>query len=260
MSVQDQAKSYAYKGLAVGKQAALSGTYLYPLRGIVYLASSPSLYKPLLQTLAPRLAIAFTTAVFLFLFTYLPQATILTLFSGPLGFASAIPLVLSEAGFLTNVIVRIVGVGEGAIDEVFDKVLIAEGMGNLVQSSSAAQSSKRRFLPKVSLSKEGLVRYLISLPLNLLPILGTPLFFLLNGTKLAESLHARYFSYKSLSGEQQHEFVKERYGEYTAFGVVGVALGMVPVVGTLAAWTNAVGAALWARDLERKGASAKKAE
>lgn len=42
-----------------------------------------------------------------------------------------------------------------------------------------------------------------------------------------------------------------RKGPYTGFGIVATLLEMVPVLGIFFTFTNTVGAALWAADLER---------
>lgn len=50
----------------------------------------------------------------------------------------------------------------------------------------------------------------------------------------------------------KERFISERRGAYTSMGAATVALGLVPVVGTLFSFTSAVGAALYAADLEKK--------
>lgn len=54
-----------------------------------------------------------------------------------------------------------------------------------------------------------------------------------------------------MSKSTQEDWVEKRKGAYTGFGVVGVLLEMVPIAGILFAFTNNVGAALWAADLEK---------
>lgn len=98
------------------------------------------------------------------------------------------------------------------------------------------------------------------------------LFLLLNGENAGPSSHVRYFQLKRMSSEEQSQFVTERKGAYTLFvwsifsiaikhelksfraenrfGVTSIALGLVPIVGTVLSFTSVVGAALWAADLE----------
>jgi hypothetical protein len=57
----------------------------------------------------------------MFLFTYLPQAALLTLVNGPLAVVSTIALVLSESSTITNVIARGLFIDEALVD-TFDGV------------------------------------------------------------------------------------------------------------------------------------------
>lgn len=88
------------------------------------------------------------------------------------------------------------------------------------------------------------------LPLNLVPIVGTVLFIIAQGKRTGPGWHARYFQLKGMGKPQRDDFVQTRTGAYTSFGLVAVLLEMVPVVGVLFAFTNTVGAALWAADME----------
>jgi hypothetical protein len=57
----------------------------------------------------------------MFVFTYLPQAALLTLVNGPLAVVSTIALVLSESSTITNVIARGLFIDEALVD-TFDGV------------------------------------------------------------------------------------------------------------------------------------------
>lgn len=49
--------------------AARSGSYLYPIKGILYFATHKPLWKPLLSTLAPQLALSAGVVTSMFFFT-----------------------------------------------------------------------------------------------------------------------------------------------------------------------------------------------
>lgn len=110
--------------------------------------------------------------------------------------------------------------------------------------------------PFARFTPQALIRYLMYLPLNFIPVIGTVLFVLLQGRKHGPSAHARYFQLKGMSGPQREKFVEERQAAYTSFGVPAVLLELVPIAGIFFAFTNAVGAALWAADLEQHGSTA----
>lgn len=75
---------------------------------------------------------------------------------------------------------------------IFDAILIQRGHTSLVsqgrsinrnRSGGAVTLGKELLKPVKKLSTEGLVRYLITLPLNLIPGVGTAVFLALNGIK-----------------------------------------------------------------------------
>jgi uncharacterized protein involved in cysteine biosynthesis len=99
-------------------------------------------------------------------------------------------------------------------------------------------------------SPQALLRYLIYLPLNMVPVVGTVLFLLLQARKYGPNAHARYFQLKGWNKAQKDEWLEKRRAEYTGFGLPAVLLEMIPFIGVFFAFTNAVGAALWAADIE----------
>ncbi|KAK7043786.1 hypothetical protein VNI00_008398 [Paramarasmius palmivorus] len=171
-----------------------------------------------------------------------------------------------------------------------DAVLLQQGhealvaKGRLVkgeQSSGIKTLGKSITKPLNRFSKEGIVRYLISIPLNSIPVVGTVIFLLFNGRpevnhstktnhtdawlgntgkKSGPSYHARYFQLKGLSGQTRKAFVDRRKGSYTAWVFFTFLLkheaNLVPVVGMAFNITSTVGAALWASSMERRNAPA----
>jgi len=91
------------------------------------------------------------------------------------------------------------------------------------------------------------------LPLNFIPIIGTFTFILLQGRRAGPAAHARYFQLKGWSASQRDAFVETNKAAYTSFGLVATLLETVPVVNIFFTFTNQVGAALWAADLETQG-------
>jgi hypothetical protein len=66
-----------------------------------------------------------------------------------------------------------------------------------------------RFTPKA------IIRYLMYLPLNFIPVLGTAMFVILQGRKFGPSAHARYFQLKKMNNMQKEDFVARRKAAYT---------------------------------------------
>jgi hypothetical protein len=63
---------------------------------------------------------------------------------------------------------------------------------------------------------------------------------------------------KGYSNTQRESHVEQRRGAYTAFGVSAFLLEMVPFANIIFAFTNTVGAALFAADLEKSNTTAPK--
>ncbi|KAF8601541.1 hypothetical protein BDV93DRAFT_413190, partial [Ceratobasidium sp. AG-I] len=242
----------------VGQEAVSSGAYVYPVKGIYYLVSHPRLYRPLIKPLALSLLTNLVILGFLFVVTYLPQAAFLSLFSGPLGFITAIPLILGEGAALTTIIAKTFYLGP-ALEDLFDETLLLQGQTKLVSNgrevttaSGSKALGKLIMKPLNRFSKEGLVRYILSIPLNFIPVVGTVFFLGFNGAKSGPSYHARYFQLKQFSEDQRKQYVKQRQGAYTSFGFAALALNLIPFATLAFSFTSAVGAALWAADEERR--------
>jgi len=201
----------------------------------------------------------------MFILTYLPQVALLAVVSGPLAFIAAIPAVLAESYVIITFISKTF-INPQASVTIFDAVLAERGCTALVEKGRSVRKSGggalvlgKSLLKPIGgkFSTEGLVRYLISLPLNAIPGVGTAFFLYYNGSHSGPAAHARYFQLQGLPKEAQKSFVEQRRGAYTAFGATSLLLGMIPVVGSIFAFSNAAGAALWAADLEKaKGSGA----
>ncbi|KAM0717904.1 hypothetical protein Q7P37_006236 [Cladosporium fusiforme] len=223
------------------------------------------LWKPLLQKLAPTITLGLGVTTFMFLFTYLPQAAVMAFTSGPLAAATAALLVLSESSTLTMVLSKALLIEDSLID-TFDGTLVARGHPELVAKERQvkgggagdviARLGKLAGKPFAKFTPKAIIRYFMYLPLNLIPVVGTVAFVILQAKKFGPQAHARYFQLKSMSGPQKERHVEERKAAYTSFGIPAVLLEMVPIGGIFFAYTNTCGAALWAADLETSGTTA----
>jgi len=216
-----------------------------------------------MSKLAPTITTAVGVTTFMFVFGYLPQAAILSIFNGPIAVVSTIMLVLSESSTITNVLARSFFI-EDALLDTFDGTLVSKNQTNIVSegrqlkagSDSMARLGKLVKKPFAKFTPKALIRYLMYLPLNFIPVVGTVLFILLQGRKTGPQAHARYFQLKKMSAHQKEEFVEKRQAAYTSFGVPATLLELVPFVGIFFAFTNTCGAALWAADLEAEQSTA----
>ncbi|WVQ84119.1 hypothetical protein IAT38_006264 [Cryptococcus sp. DSM 104549] len=258
-TITETAKRQVLEVGHIAQDGVTSGAWAYPILGIYHLLSHPSLIKPLLPTLFKGILMSAGVVVALFAFTYLPQVAVLAFVSGPLAFGLAIPLVLGEAYVVVLFLTKTLLIGQAGTD-LFDAILLQKGHSALVENGRQVTSKggatkvlgTLAMKPLSRFSTDNIVRYLLTLPLNLIPVVGTGFFLGYNGLKAGPGYHARYFQLKGFDKEKRQAFVKKRRGAYTVFGTVAMVLNLVPVVSVLFNFTTSAGAALWAADLESK--------
>ncbi|KAI1141006.1 hypothetical protein F5Y05DRAFT_295505 [Hypoxylon sp. FL0543] len=256
---QEIAKEDYEKAKVLLSDAARSGAYLYPFRGIVYFLTHKSLWKPFSSRVLPVLGLTAGVFASMFFFTYLPQLAILVFVNGPFAVVTTVVLILNESSTLVNIISRNFLLQDALLD-TFDGTLVARNATEVVSEGRQLKSGNdpigrlgkivkspfEKFTPKA------LVRYVMYLPLNFIPVVGTVIFILLQGRARGTSVHGRYFQLKGWSSSQQRDWLERHTGPYTTFGTIATILEMVPVLSMFFAFTNTVGAALWAADIEQR--------
>jgi len=169
------------------------------------------------------LGLGVTTAMFFF--TYVPQMAIMAFTSGPLAAISAAVLVLSESSAITNLLSRSFLV-EDALLDTFDGTLIARDQEPLVArgrqvkprsggTHAVARLGKMLSRPFARFRPEAMMRSLLYLPLNLIPVVGTVVYVAMQGKRVGPALHARYFQLKGWDSQKQDEWVTKHRGAYT---------------------------------------------
>ncbi|QMW27248.1 hypothetical protein G4B84_002537 [Aspergillus flavus NRRL3357] len=240
--------------------AELLGCILFA-SGVYYFASHRFLW-PLFKTrLIPIVLLSAFIYVLLFLFTYLPQVAFLSIFQGRGAWVNGAVLVLGEGAAIVAALFEAFFVDETLVD-IFDAVLVNEGHGELVTTSRVLYPQgddvvKRLGKPIHSavyapFSLRQIVEFVVLLPLNFIPVAGTPMFLLLTGYRAGPFHHWRYFQLLDLSKQQRKEKIRRRQLQYTTFGTVALILQLVPPLSMFFLMSTAVGSALWAVDLENK--------
>ncbi|KZF19228.1 hypothetical protein L228DRAFT_234452 [Xylona heveae TC161] len=243
--------------------AARSGAYLYPLKGIAYFATHRSLWKPFLSKLLPTITLGIGVTATMFVFTYLPQAAVLAVVNGPLAAFTTVLLVLNESSTIFTILSKTFLIDDALID-TFDGTLVAKGMTGVVSdgreikrgNDPISKLGKLIKKPFSSFTPQAIIRYFMYLPLNFIPVIGTILFLVLQGKKAGPTAHARYFQLKEWSKSQRAAFIHQNQGAYTSFGLIAVLLELIPVASILFSFTNTVGAALWAANIEKESTTA----
>ncbi|KAH7029454.1 uncharacterized protein B0I36DRAFT_325812 [Microdochium trichocladiopsis] len=256
---QEVAKEDYQKAKVLLSKAAKSGAFLYPLRGIVYFLTHRSLWKPFLERLLPTLSLAAGVTTFMFFFTYLPQLAILVFVNGPLAVFTTVLLILNESSTIVNLISRNFLLQDALLD-TFDATLVAKNATDIVQegrelksgSDPMARLGKIIRSPFAKFSPKAIIRYVMYLPLNFIPVVGTVAFILIQGRNRGKGVHGRYFQLKRWSAAEQRDWLTEHTAPYTSFGTVATLLEMIPIASMFFMFTNTVGAALWAADIEQR--------
>lgn len=250
------------KARDVALQAAKSRAYLYPIKGILYFMAHRTLWKPFLSRLGPYVALSVSVVAGMFTFTYLPQLALLVFVNGPLAVFTTVVLILNESSTIINMISRNWLLQDALLD-TFDGTLIARDATNIVSEGREVKSGsdpmqklgKILKSPFEKFSPKAIVRYFLYLPLNFIPVVGTGIFILLQGRNRGKLVHGRYFQLKRWSSSQRSDWLEKHTGPYTAFGLVATVLEMIPLASMFFTYTNTVGAALWAADIEAKNTS-----
>lgn len=137
---------------------------------------------------------------FMFVFAYLPQLAVLVFVNGPLAAFTTILLTLSESSTLITLISRTFLIQDALVD-TFDGVLVARRQtavlseGRQLKSGNfndpIAKLGKLIKSPFEKFTPKALIRYVMYLPLNFIPVVGTVIFVLIQGRTRGNSVHTR---------------------------------------------------------------------
>ncbi|KAK3847373.1 MAG: hypothetical protein J3R72DRAFT_431246 [Linnemannia gamsii] len=136
---------------------------------------------------------------------------------------------------------------------VSTKVVDQQQQGSL---SSRLHQQQHKIMDKASSSTshygQRMGLWLVTLPLNFVPVAGPIAFCYLNGKVRSRYVHRQYFDMKEMTQKERDDWIQTRKSQYTTFGVIAQGLELIPFIGILFGFTNTIGAALWAADLERQ--------
>ncbi|KAF4124675.1 Pfam:DUF540 [Geosmithia morbida] len=245
-------RSRVAKSVSRNAQAVLS-------KGIVYFLSHRSLWRPFLSCLPQYLALYVSVVVGMFSFTYVPQLAVLFFVDGPLAVGTAILLVLNESVTVVNALARQYLLRDALVN-TFDGTLLTRNKTGMVQEGREVKFGggldpiqklgKLVKSPFDGFGVKSLLRYFLYLPLNFIPVVGTAAFFFFQARSRGGTVHDRFFQLKKWAPSQRVDWLETHKGPYTAFGIVAGLLEMIPVASVFFTYTNTVGAALWAADID----------
>ena len=187
----------------------------------------------------------------------------LAIFHGALAWVNAAFLVLGEGAAIIALLFEGFFVDETLVD-VFDAVLLNEGQGDLVARQrilvpEGSDPVKQLGEPTASavyspFSARQIIEFIVFLPFNLIPVVGTPIFLLLTGYRAGPLHHWRYYKLLGLDKKGKKTAIRKRQLRYTWFGTTALLLQLIPGFSMLFLLTTAAGSALWVVELEAAGA------
>jgi hypothetical protein len=113
-----------------------------------------------------------------------------------------------------------------------------------------------------------ILEFILFLPLNFIPYVGTPAFLIITGARAGPFAHWRYFKLRGLTRKERNAEIRLRRWKYTwyvdllsmgdyvlicgRFGTIALLLQLIPVLSMFFLLTTAAGSALWAVKLEEQ--------
>jgi hypothetical protein len=226
----------------------------YPIAGLFYLLSSPSLWGTVFCVMLLGFALSLTSTLLLFVLTLRLQANI---FGGGQwwSYVLAVIAILFESLFFTFFILKVVPMK--CQIKIFMETMKAKGQWTKEMKGPSV-------LRDFDTCKLGFLVRIISFPLNLIPVAGTVLFAYINAPFTALDLMDMYFEAINMDYEAQMIEVTRcpkrscgamyTFSPYLRFGFMAILLETIPVFGpAVFSLSNACGAALWACDMQAKG-------
>lgn len=168
-----------------------------------YFLTHKALWKPLLSRLAPTVTLSVGVVTAMFFLTYLPQLGIMIFVNGPLAVFTTVLLVLNESSAIISVISRNFLLQDAILD-TFDGTLVDKNATGLLKEGRELRSGsdpiqrlgKVMKNPFKRFSLDSLVRSVIYLPLNFIPVVGTVVYILIQGRARGNSVHDRVSFWK----------------------------------------------------------------
>ncbi|KAL5627391.1 hypothetical protein BROUX41_003544 [Berkeleyomyces rouxiae] len=241
------------------KRSAVAASY--PFRGIGYFVTHRELWPIALSRLLPLTLLSFAVYFVLFAFAFLPQVAFLAIFQGWAAWAGATFLVLGEGLVIIQALFEGFFVDECLVD-VWDAIFIESSLQDMIAphrelNLEAPDAFKMLGKPTTRaifspFSFKQIFELIFFLPLNLIPVVGVPMFIIITGSRLGKLSHYRWFKLRSVNNKQKKMELRRRLWEYTGFGTMAMILQLIPVLSFFFLITSAAGASLWAARLEKE--------
>ncbi|ETV83589.1 hypothetical protein H257_04287 [Aphanomyces astaci] len=222
----------------------------YALQGVAYVVGRPRMWLVVsLMPMVAALIVGICSVVVLCTAGLFPQAYHFErLGMAPWWATFSSTAVLVGEMFLVTMIYSLVCTPRIAV-VVFNKILEARGHSSVVTDAPSRRPSSGRLLSGHVWFR--LVVLVASMPLHCIPVAGTIAFVWLNGGRLTRwDVHQVYYDLKGYTYKERKAVYETHRDTYRSIGVHSMYLQLIPVLGFAFTFTNIVGAALFAADLE----------
>lgn len=230
-------------------------------QGIYYFAIHPDIWPFYLSILAPQLAMTLVIYMMMYIMFYPVQAVLACFLYGPGGIVTAWFSVLQQSGMVAGFIVVVVLMPE--IHKVaFDAVLSREYTDDVVLLGKLRRLQSVPFLvkfgqkileiPKILIVPFILFKTFVMLSIGSIPFFGVPLVIILQAPSKGLRCHLRYFVLKGYDKRQIRSIYNSKRGHYMGFGIAANLLESIPIFSVFFMFTNNIGAAIWAIDIEKE--------
>ena len=271
-------------GATLSTRTRLATPWQYPIYGVIYLFTSPSMICSVICAITLGLIIATTSLILLFVFTLQTQAEALTFGTQDddengstttwWSYMLAVFAVLFEATLITILLLKVVHTKSQK--KIFVTTMKQENTWrDIIDYPNGNHMIEPGGIEIFGCFKLSFIVSLITFPLHIfLPLVGTIVHSLLNSRLAAWELMDMYFVAINMDYKQQRNEIRSSgivgastdttskarmcgcldiSSKYVQFGFVCGLLESIPIIGpTLFPLTNACGAALWSADMEKQ--------
>ena|SRR3990167_1230700 len=252
-------------------------TALYPLKAILYFFRHPSLWKIIICPFIVTAVIAITAIVLIFSLALYPQYLLFTEFIEIDALCWFLAVVFCLLEILIIVFITIFIFFDGTKRRIYNKVFEIEGISIQKQDKPHAQTHKkekaegnfceRNCLCWIFVDCAGTFKdcclcccinprywwykmvswaiFIITIPINLIPGLGTIIFILINGSIMAWRLQLNYYQDKNIPPNVCSYVFRHRFPEFASFGTVCLILDLIPLLDILLVYTNIVASGIF---------------
>ncbi|RCK66356.1 Outer spore wall protein RRT8 [Candida viswanathii] len=237
-----------------------SRAYIYPFKGLIYFFMHPAIWPFYITILIPQLTLTLIIYSVMFATFFPPQAVIYTLLMGPLGVIGAWYNLILQASTLSIFIV-IISLMPHIQRVAYDAVLVRECSEDVVLMGKLRRYKKLPIRVRVSEYLKAmsdlsifpflLIKLLVFGLIYFIPFVGPIIVLLFQSSRRGVKAHGRYFKLRGFLRSDIREIHKLNRPAYMGYGIVALWLELFPFANMFFMFTNTLGAALWAVDIER---------